>query len=88
MQSWPALPSFPSQNFFWSAAYVGAEFTFKCHTFTINTDEWDGALWIITKDRLRHPDEMQFLRDAVEAAGEERGLLANLWRSLITETFT
>ncbi len=51
---------------------MSAEFSFKGHAFTITTDGWDGALWIMTKDGCHYPDEMQALRDAVEGAGHIR----------------
>ncbi len=57
------------RKFFWSGEDVGAEFAFRGHSFTISTDGWDGALWIITKDGQPHADEMQVLRAAVESAG-------------------
>ena len=76
------------RKFFWSGEDVGAEFSFRGSAFTITTDGWDGALWIMTKDLGYHPDEMQVLRSAVEGAATERGFLCSLWRRLMTETFT
>ena len=54
------------RRFFWSASNVGAEFVFRGHAFEIETDQWDGALWILAKDKQKHEIEMKELRDAVE----------------------
>ena len=45
---------------------VGAEFTLRGHTFLIDKDDWDGELWILSKDHQEHLSEMHELRDAVE----------------------
>jgi hypothetical protein len=88
VESVPGVAFTRRRRFFWSGEDVGAEFTFRGHSFVIETDGWDGALWIITKGGQRYPDEMQILRDAVESAAAERGLVASLWRRFVTETFT
>ena len=70
-------------RFFWSGEDVGAEFTFRGHTFEIERDGWDGALWIMSKDRAAHIAEMQELREHVE----RRCLSGRVWRFL-KERFT
>lgn len=66
VESVPGVVFTKRRRFFWSGEDVGAEFTFHGHSFTISTDGWDGALWIMTKDGQQHPDEMQALREHVE----------------------
>ena len=66
VESLPGVVFTKRRRFFWSVEDVSAEFTFHGHSFTMSTDEWDGALWIITKDGQQHPDEMQALRVHVE----------------------
>jgi hypothetical protein len=88
IESVPGVAFTQRRKFFWSGEDVGAEFTFRGLGFAIETDGWDGALWIITKDEQAHPEEMQVLRDAVEHSATERGLLGSLWRRFVTETFT
>jgi hypothetical protein len=80
----PGLVFTKRRRFFWSGEDVSAEFTFRGQTFTISTDEWDDALWVMTKDSQRHFEQMQELRDAVEAGSPEVGSLASLWRRLLT----
>jgi len=62
----PGVTFTRKQKFFWSDKDVGADFTFRGHEFQIETDNWDGAIWILTKDHAAHFSEMQELRDAVE----------------------
>lgn len=76
------------RKFFWSGEDVGAEFVFRGHEFTISTDGWDGALWVMTRRTVRCEAEMQELRAAVERSGVERGFLGSLWRRFVTQTFT
>ena len=87
VQSVPGVVLSKRRKFFWSVDDVGAEFMLQGHTFTISTDDWDGALWIMTKDGRKHADEMQTLRDTVESACTKPGALGNLWQCLITKTF-
>jgi len=54
------------RRFFRSIQDVGAEFTFRGEKFAINTDPWDYALWILTRDSQSHPIEMQALREHIE----------------------
>jgi hypothetical protein len=65
------------RKFFWSFEDIGAEFTFRGCQFQIEADTWDGALWILTKDRAAHVSEMQELREAVE-----KYRLSFFWRVL------
>jgi hypothetical protein len=53
-------------RFFWSGEDVGADFTFRGLAFEIETDGWDGALWILAKDKEAHLAEMQELREHIE----------------------
>ena len=80
----PGLVFTKRRRSFWSGEDVSAEFTFRQQTFTISTDNWDDALWVMTKDSQRHSEQMQELRDAVEAGGLEVGSVGSLWRRLLT----
>ena len=73
------------RKFFWSVFDIAAEFTFRGHCFTITTDEWDGTLWLMTKDHKRHTEEMQALRNAVETAAAGSNWGARLRRLLRKE---
>ncbi len=88
VESVPGVAFTRRRTFFWSGADVSAEFTLNGLSFVIETDGWDGALWIIAKDGQAHPQEMQELRDAVKHSAAEHGLLGSLWRRIVTETFT
>lgn len=88
VESVPGVVFTKRRKFFWSGEDVGAEFTFRGHAFIIETDGWDGVLWIIAKDAQKHLDEMKILRDAVGGATSDRGFFGRLWHRLITETFT
>ena len=73
--------SFPRQRrFFWSVQDVGAEFTFRDHKFTIDTDQWDYALWVLTRDEQTHLPEMQALREHIEQQHHSRGGLFRFLR--------
>jgi len=80
----PGLVFTTRRRSFWSGENVSAEFTFRGQTFTISTDNWDDALWVMTKDSQRHSEQMQELRDAVEAGGLVVGSVGSLWRRLLT----
>ena len=54
----------------------------------IETDGWDGALWIMTKDQAAHFSEMQELREAVEKHVGPLGIVGSIFKSIVTETFT
>jgi hypothetical protein len=53
-------------SFFLPRSSFAAEFRFKGQVFAIETDQRDGALWILTKDRQKHEAEMEELKAAVE----------------------
>jgi hypothetical protein len=76
------------RRFFWSGMDVGAEFSFRGHDFEIETDSWDGALWILAKDKQKHEVEMQELRDAVERFTIPGGPVMVFFRRILSETFT
>jgi hypothetical protein len=73
------------RRFFWSGEDVGAEFVFRGHAFEIQTDGWDGALWIMAKDGRKHEVEMKELRDAVERFDAPP---TGFFRWILTQTFT
>lgn len=76
------------RRFFWSGEDVGAEFSFRGYAFKIETDQWDGAFWVMTNDGQKHEAEMQDLRDAVERFVIPGGPALGFFRRIITETFT
>jgi hypothetical protein len=51
---------------------VGAEFTFHEQRFKIDTDPWDYALLVITRDERDHLPEMQILRQHIEEQHKSR----------------
>jgi len=73
------------RRFFWSVQDVGAEFTFRDQTFTINTDPWEYALWVLTADEQIHLPEMQALREHIEQQHRSRGGLFGFLRSIRNE---
>lgn len=59
--------SFPRKpRYFWMGSGTYAEFLFKDHAFVIEADPWDGALWICSKDKQGHAEEIQEIREHVE----------------------
>ena len=54
------------RRFFWRGGDVRAEFAFCGHAYQIETDVWDGALWIMTKDGEARIAAMQELKDHLE----------------------
>ena len=57
-----ALPGvvFPHNlRYFWTGAGVYADFVLRGHTFQIERDPFDDALWISSKDEQAHPDEIR-----------------------------
>jgi threonine dehydrogenase-like Zn-dependent dehydrogenase len=58
---------FPTKpSFFWFGAGVYAEFTLQGSTFQIEADPFEDALWISTKDKLDHPEEIRTIREHLE----------------------
>lgn len=53
------------RKFLWSLERCEADFNFQDYTFAIETDDWDGALWVVSKTGTR-PVEMQKLREQIE----------------------
>ncbi len=72
---------------FWSSEGICAEFSFRNHDFIIEIDQWDGALWVMTKNGQCLPEEMQILRDAVDQTGAELGFLGRLWQRFVAGSF-
>ncbi len=67
------------RRFFWSCHDVAAEFTFRGHTFLVDTDQFDYALWILTTDRQSPLPEMQILREHIQQQHDlRRGLFSFL----------
>ena len=64
----------------WSVDDVGAEFTFRGHSFVIEPDEWDGVFWILSQKFQKHEAEMLELREAVERFVIPRCSAAGFWR--------
>ena len=80
---------FPMQRrLFWWGGNVGTEFTFSSIAFTVTTDEWDGALWVMTKDGQQHAVEMHTLRAGVESSKHGGGVVGRIWRQIVSETHT
>ena len=73
------------RRFFWSVQDVGAEFTFREQKFTIDTDQWDYALWVITSDEQSHQPEMQALREHIEQQHDSRRGLFSFLRPIRNE---
>jgi hypothetical protein len=61
----PELVFTRKKTFIWSLERHEADFTFRGHAFAIETDNWDGAFWVISKTGKR-PAEMQELREQIE----------------------
>ena len=76
----PGLVFTRRRRFFWSSEGIGAEFTFRGHDFEIETDGWDGALWILSKDRQAHIPELQELREHIEQRAQSSWILRLLSR--------
>jgi hypothetical protein len=76
------------RRFFWSVEDVGADFTFRGIAFEIETDQWDGALWILPKDQQKHESEIQELREAVEKFTTPDGSMVGFFRRILSETFS
>lgn len=52
--------------FFWTGSGVYAEFVLRGHTFQIEGDPFDDALWISPKDKLAHPEEVRDIHEHLE----------------------
>jgi len=57
------------RRFFWWSDSVGAQFTFGGHSFEIETDPWDGALWILPRGSGDHQDEFRKMREHFQKLG-------------------
>jgi len=53
LETLPGVEFTQRRRFFRSGEDVGAEFTFRDHAFVIETDGWDGALWIMKEINSR-----------------------------------
>lgn len=53
-------------RYFWLGSGTYAEFVFRSHAFVIEADLWDGALWICSKDKQGHAEEIQEIREHLE----------------------
>jgi hypothetical protein len=53
-------------RYFWTGSGVYAEFVLSGHTFQIESDCFDDALWISPVDELPHPDESRDIRQHIE----------------------
>ncbi|WP_449068499.1 hypothetical protein [Prosthecobacter sp.] len=53
-------------RYFWTGSGVYAEFVFRGHAFLIESDSFDGALWICSKDELAHADEIRDIGEHIE----------------------
>jgi hypothetical protein len=51
---------------FWTGSGIYAEFVLRGHTFQIEGDPFDDALWISPKDELAHPAEIRDIREHIE----------------------
>ena len=65
----PGVAFTRKRRFFWWTDSVGAEFTFGGHAFKIETDSWDGALWILSQDGSEHQTEFQTMREHFQKLG-------------------
>lgn len=69
------------RRFFWSSEGIAAEFKFRGQDFEIESDGWDGALWILSKDRGAHVGELDAVREHIERRAQSSWLLRLLsWR--------
>ena len=59
-----AFPRKP--HHFWTGSGIYAEFVLRGHTFQIEGDPFDDALWISPKDELAHPEEIRDIREHIE----------------------
>jgi len=57
------------RRFLWWTNGVGAEFTLGGHLFKIETDPWDGQLWILAQDGGKHQPEFQMMREHFQKLG-------------------
>lgn len=65
----PSVAFTRRRRFFWWTNNVGAEFNLGGHGFKIETDQWDGALWILSKDGCEHLLEFKEMKDHFEKLG-------------------
>ncbi len=57
------------RRFFWWSDSVGAEFTFSGQSFKIETDYWDGVLWILPRELGEHQEEFRKMREHFQNLG-------------------
>lgn len=58
------LPQEPS--YFWTGAGIYAEFILNGHTFQIEADPFEDALWISPKDGHAHPEELRAIQEHLQ----------------------
>jgi len=82
----PGVSFAKRRSFFWSGLDVHADFTFNGHNFEIQIDEWDGALWVLSKDQQPLKTEMGILKSAVEQS--KSSPIFSWFRSVFSSTYT
>ncbi|MES2737584.1 MAG: hypothetical protein V4672_14775 [Verrucomicrobiota bacterium] len=67
--------------YLWTGAGVYAEFVIRGHTFQIEGDPFDEALWISPKDGQPHPAEMEEIRQHLEK------FTPKTWSTILKDSF-
>jgi hypothetical protein len=79
----PGVTLRKQSSWFWPIFNRDAEFSFRGYDFVIEPDYFDGVYWILSKDGLRHEEEMHELQIVVERFMSPGRRILELFRRII-----